>query len=1594
MRNYIRPLALLLLLAFALGIGLDRHTATAMNFDLSTNATIDAVWTQDMLLERLERAEEMDIQRVDSQQAQQIEGKWTVMVYVAADNDLEQFALGDLNEMEFVGSTSEVRIVAQMDRSDQYSNLDDDWSDTRRYFIEEDFSFGKIGSTVVDEIGEVNTGDPDTLVDFATWAMETYPSENYALVIWNHGGSWYGAASDDSAGGDELTLPEIDQALAAITEQTGVDKLDLVGFDACLMGALEVYQVLSPYARYAIASAELVPGFGWNYIDMLYELIDNAAFDGRGFGQAIVETFMEFYNRPEQNYDVFSMSVIDLQQVGGLNSALESFYNFVEVDPERALGVIDAARAETFVHGGFDDPQYTDVWAAIDFIQFMELISQSPEYPALARSANYVVAAANRLVTYHSGSGEFAARGGLTVYFPRSVRFYERDARNELYAEKTQVNMTDWREFLDIYYQTAVENGLQRPLGEVIGASADEDSVLVDLGLAGSGITDAAFYVKWTAVDGEPILIDYDRLGITNRQQINWEPRISIVSDGDVEVPILLIVNRNNPDQGIINGRFIPADGTPVNAQLVVNLFSEEDADDGNTSKLQNDTGEEDEEAIEEDGEITSIWGIRNTPAGQMPFEIAFNEGDRFIPSWISLSENNEFVPRDSTDQLRFTGSNMNFVYYVRAAPRGSYEIGIVLENESGATQTTITAAVDEAENEEDSEDVTGQINLPGGLPGVNLGPNSDGDSIPDSLDNCPQVTNPSQRDSDLDGIGDACDPVNDLRDSDDDGIPDFLDNCPFISNPSQRDSNQDYIGDACANDPADFDEIDGQLGLLDLCYIDETTGEEVCLDLDDWDADGVDDNADNCPFTFNPSQRDTDGNGKGDACDFGDDWDGDGIPDAEDNCVFDANADQTDSNGNGVGDACDFGDDFDGDGVLDGADNCPFDFNPRQRDDDGNGIGNACDFGDDADGDGIDDFSDNCPFDPNADQADSNNDGIGDACGYLVDFDGDGIDDFSDNCPFTFNPGQRDDDFDGIGDACDFGDDFETDSDGDGWFDFEDNCPFTPNTGQRDDDLDGIGNACDLGDDFDDVDGDGWFDFEDNCPFTPNPSQSDDDFDGVGNACDTGDDSDGDGVPDVEDFCPRTPGSASAFGCPDWDGDTWDDAIDNCPFTPNIDQIDSDEDGIGDACDDGSGIDSDGDGLTDDEESSFGTDPFNPDTDGDGLNDFWDPCPVTFGTNDGCPGLDTDFDGVEDVLDNCPGTPNADQSDFDGDGAGDACDADADNDGFDDVMDDLCLFEFGTVDGCPDSDGDGVIDTADNCPLIANYLQEDFDLDGIGDACDDDDDNDGFPDASDLCPLEAGTANGCPDGDGDGIADAVDNCPAIANADQIDTDGDGLGNACDADDDNDTVPDATDLCPLTPGDPAANGCVNNDADGDGLLDGLDNCPAVPNPGQGDVDGDGIGDACDTDNDNDGFPDASDACPTVPGTLNGCPDTDGDGFGDTVDNCPTVANNDQADQDRDGIGDACDTDEDGDGFESNNDRCPGTYGTAGGCPDIDADGFADFEDACGAIPGPYDGCPDDDGDEVGNHIDNCRNTFNPGQQDSDGDGIGDACDGG
>ena len=204
----------------------------------------------------------------------------------------------------------------------------------------------------------------------------------------------------------------------------------------------------------------------------------------------------------------------------------------------------------------------------------------------------------------------------------------------------------------------------------------------------------------------------------------------------------------------------------------------------------------------------------------------------------------------------------------------------------------------------------------------------------------------------------------------------------------------------------------------------------------------------------------------------------------------------------------------------------------------------------------------------------------------------------------------------------------------------------------------------------------------------------------------------------------------------------------------------------------------------------------------------------------------------------------------------------------------------------------DNVGDLCDNCPEVNNPDQRDSDMDctfplglgkNCGDACDPDDDNDTVLDVLDNCQFVANVTQADSEvPTPDGIGDACDNCVSLPNPGQENKDGDAFGDDCDL-----------------------------DIDGDGVNDAADNCPQDSNPGQGNLDGLLEGDACDADDDDDIVDDSADNCPRVanPGQEDSEPDEGagpGDDVGDACDNCPNVHNTLQLNSDSDPYGDACD----------------------------------------------------------------------------------------
>jgi len=195
--------------------------------------------------------------------------KWTVMVYISGDNNLEEYVVKDIElELAPTGSSANVQVVALADRGPGYDTSRGNWQTTKLYHITQ----GMIAdsASAVADWGERNFGDPQTLIDFVTWSKTNYPADHYALYFWGHGWSWHpGWVMEDDTDGDTLDYDEVKAAIPSL------GFIEVVGYDGCNMASIEILKLWHNKATALAGSQEWVGWDGIEYDVVLAQLAAN-----------------------------------------------------------------------------------------------------------------------------------------------------------------------------------------------------------------------------------------------------------------------------------------------------------------------------------------------------------------------------------------------------------------------------------------------------------------------------------------------------------------------------------------------------------------------------------------------------------------------------------------------------------------------------------------------------------------------------------------------------------------------------------------------------------------------------------------------------------------------------------------------------------------------------------------------------------------------------------------------------------------------------------------------------------------------------------------------------------------------------------------------------------------------------------------------------------------------------------------------------------------------------------------------------------------------------------------------------------------------
>jgi hypothetical protein len=195
--------------------------------------------------------------------------RWTVMVYISGDNNLEDYVVKDIEqELGLAGSNADIQIVALADRGPGYDTSRGDWQSTKLYYVTQGIVAD--AAHAVADWGERNFGDPQTLIDFVTWTKANHPADHYALYFWGHGWNWHpGYVMEDDTSNDTLDYHEMKAAIP----QLGF--IDVVGYDGCNMASIEIYKLWQGKATAVAASQEYVNWNGIEYDNVIADLRAN-----------------------------------------------------------------------------------------------------------------------------------------------------------------------------------------------------------------------------------------------------------------------------------------------------------------------------------------------------------------------------------------------------------------------------------------------------------------------------------------------------------------------------------------------------------------------------------------------------------------------------------------------------------------------------------------------------------------------------------------------------------------------------------------------------------------------------------------------------------------------------------------------------------------------------------------------------------------------------------------------------------------------------------------------------------------------------------------------------------------------------------------------------------------------------------------------------------------------------------------------------------------------------------------------------------------------------------------------------------------------
>ena len=352
--------------------------------------------------------------------------KWTVMVYISGDNNLEDYVVSDIEtELAPTGSSANVQVVALADRGPGYDTSYGDWQTTKLFRVTQGMTAAP--ENAVADWGERNFGDKQTLIDFVSWTKANYPADHYALYFWGHGWNWHpGYVMQDDTNNDTLDMEEIEAALPSL------GFIDMVGFDGCNMASIEVQMLWHGHATALAHSQEWV---GWDGVEYDVVLAQLAANPNMTADQVAIAT-----SQSAASDKTWSAVAVDsrfntlLAAVDQWSVALKGGLGANRKKYDQAFGA-----TRSFWQAPMDKDLYDMAFEIKNRVTDNDLKNKSQA----------VMNAVNAVVLHERHVNAYADVHGITIYHISKAT--EKDSNYTYYRGLEFALQTGWDEFLDAY---------------------------------------------------------------------------------------------------------------------------------------------------------------------------------------------------------------------------------------------------------------------------------------------------------------------------------------------------------------------------------------------------------------------------------------------------------------------------------------------------------------------------------------------------------------------------------------------------------------------------------------------------------------------------------------------------------------------------------------------------------------------------------------------------------------------------------------------------------------------------------------------------------------------------------------------------------------------------------------------------------------------------------------------------------------------------------------------------------------------------------------------------------------------------------------